>query len=124
MDNLTERDLRGVCYRPGKPTLADYDEAIRDLQEGRDQIASGSLMGCDICGDSGHAPQDAICLHDPLLLARQWTAATSVWCCYHCGYVATNDAEAKAHFGRNEFDAAACLVRDHLNDTLPIAKDV
>jgi hypothetical protein len=98
----------GVCYRLGKPTIADYNEAITDLMAARRQIKSGSLMGCSIRGDSGHAPQDALCHHDPLLLARKWAAATNVWQCYHCGYVATNDAEAREHFGATEFDAASC----------------
>jgi hypothetical protein len=101
-------DYRGVCYRPGTPTIADYNEAITDLLAARRQIKSGSLMGCSICGDSGHAPQDG-CRHDPLLLARQWAAATSVWACYHCGYVATNDEEAREHFGRpGEFARPSC----------------
>lgn len=100
-------DQRGVCYRPGKPTISDYNEAITDLLAAKHQLQSGSLMGCDICGDSGHAAQDG-CRHDPLVLARQWAAATAVWQCYHCGYVATNDTEARAHFGRNEYAAPAC----------------
>ena len=107
-----EAIVQGVCYRKGKPTIADYNEAITDLLAARRQLKSGSLMGCSVCGDSGHAPQDG-CHHDPLVLARQWAAATSVWQCYHCGYVATNDAEAREHFGAGEHEQAACLHSGH-----------
>lgn len=100
--------VKGVCYREGKPTVADYNEAITDLLAARRQLKSGSLMGCAVCGDSGHAVQDG-CHHDPLMLARKWAAATSVWQCYHCGYVATNDAEAREHFGAHEGVEASCL---------------
>lgn len=97
----------GVCYRPGHPTLADYNEAITDLLCARRQLKSGDQMGCAVCGDSGHAAQDG-CHHDPLILARQWTAAESVWACWHCGFTATTAEEARAHFGPNEFHPAAC----------------
>lgn len=100
-------NYRGVCYREAKLTIADYDEAIADLRAARRQLKTGSLMGCSICGDSGHAPQDG-CYHDPLFLARQWTAATGIWRCWHCGFVATNEAEAVEHFGRNELERAVC----------------
>jgi len=33
-----------------------------------------------------------------------------VFVCYHCGYVAYSDAEAKAHFGASEDEVARCLV--------------
>lgn len=101
------QDMRSVCYRPGKPTIADYNEAIESLLAAKHQLQSGSLMGCDVCGDSGHAAQDG-CHHDPLLLARQWVAATRVWQCYHCGFTATNDEEAREHFGKSEHQATAC----------------
>lgn len=100
-------DYRGVCYRPGKPTIADYDQAIESLQAAREQLRMGDLMGCGVCGDTGHAPQDG-CHHDPLILARQWAAATAVWQCYHCGFIATNDQEAREHFGKDEFEQPAC----------------
>lgn len=111
MSELSIRALQyiasGVCYRGGKPTVADYDEAIADLTSAKQQLQSASLMGCFICGDSGHAVQDG-CHHDPLVLARKWAAATKVWQCWHCGFVATNGDEARAHFGNNELDVAAC----------------
>lgn len=112
-----EAVVQGVCYRKGKPTVADYNEAITDLLAARRQLKSGSLMGCAVCGDSGHAVQDG-CHHDPLVLARKWAAATSVWQCYHCGFVATNDAEALEHFGAGEHEQAECISRaDHLKES-------
>lgn len=103
-----EAVVQGVCYRQGKPTVEDYDEAIADLTSAKEQLLSASLMGCFVCGDSGHAVQDG-CHHDPLVLARKWASATSVWQCYHCGFVATNDAEAREHFGAGDHEQAACL---------------
>ena len=44
-------EVRGVCYRTGKPTIADYNEAITDLLAAKHQLQSGSLMGCGICGE-------------------------------------------------------------------------
>lgn len=114
-------DTVGVCYRQGKPTIADYNEAITDLLAAKHQLRSGSLMGCDICGDSGHAAQDG-CRHDPLLLARQWAAATRVWVCFHCGFIASNEEEAKGHFGHNEFEAASCLTPATAPDREAIAR--
>ena len=115
---MSEDDLdpRGVCYRDGPLTIADYEEAIECLLAAKRQIESGSLMGCDVCGDSGHAPQDG-CHHDPLLLARKWTAATSVWQCWHCGFVATNEEEANEHFGRKYTDDPACF--EHADPRTP-----
>ena len=103
-----EAVVQGVCYRQGKPTVEDYDEAIADLTSAKEQLLSASLMGCFVCGDSGHAVQDG-CHHDPLVLARNWAAATCVWQCYHCGFVATNHSEARAHFGAGDHEQAVCL---------------
>ena len=114
-DKEREAVVAGVCYRKGKPTIADYNEAISDLLAARRQLKSGSLMGCDVCGDSGHAAQDG-CHHDPLILARQWASATGVWQCYHCGFIATNDKEARNHFGANDTVAPICQRGEHRKD--------
>ena len=95
-----------VCYREGPITAADYDETIAALQDAKRAIEDSDFMGCAICGDSGHSAQS--CHHNPLILARQWARATRVWACYHCGFVATNDDEARAHFGRTDEDVPAC----------------
>ena len=42
-------------------------------------------------------------------VGRKVAAATRLWQCYHCGFIATNDEEAKEHFGRNEGDQPSCL---------------
>jgi hypothetical protein len=98
----------GVCYREGPITDADYVEAIEDLQRAREQ-AKVLHICCSICEDTGHSA--ASCHHNPLILARQWAAATKVWNCYHCGFVATNDVEAREHFGASDQEPAACLVK-------------
>lgn len=98
-----------VCYRDTWAS-EDYDEAIADLMNAkkqRESIARGeSQLECEVCGDSGHTVGQ--CHHDPLLLARKWTAATAVYVCYHCGLVCKNDEEAREHFGKNEHEPAKC----------------
>jgi hypothetical protein len=103
----TDESLYGVCYKSGEPTLADYDEAIKDLRAARRELKSGDKRwGCSICTDSGHSAD--MCHHNPLLLARQWAKAKGVWQCWHCGFIATNDADAVEHFGKSEQDIAKC----------------
>lgn len=36
----------------------------------------------------------------------------SVWRCWHCGFVATNEVEARAHFGPNAAHPAECQMKD------------
>src|SRR5690606_34399800 len=64
------------------------------------------IPGCFICEDSGHTAEN--CHHNPLLLARSYAQATKIWCCYHCGFVAHNDEEAREHFGPDDQSEAAC----------------
>jgi hypothetical protein len=101
---------KGVCYRDGPLTLADYNDAIEALTNARDQIASqerGEYQpGCSVCSDSGHTA--STCHHNPLILARQWATATAVYVCWHCGFIATTSAEAQEHFGANDQEEAAC----------------
>lgn len=110
-----DESMYGVCYRTGEPTVADYDDAIQALRAARRDLKKNDHMGCSICGDSGHS--FSTCHHNPLLLARQWAQATRVWQCYHCGFIATNDEEAREHFGRTENDTAACFVSTPSQET-------
>ena len=94
-----------VIYRE-ELTVDDYNEAIAALEDARGQLRPDG-HNCAICHDSGH--QAFECHHNPLLVARQWARATSVYQCWHCGYVATNDAEAAAHFGKTDEEVAKCV---------------
>lgn len=96
--------MASVVYRTGSITRKDYDEAIEALQQARDQVDG---YGCGVCGDSGHTPET--CHHNPLILARRYAAATDIYVCYHCGFVAHNDEEAVEHFGQNDSQVAKCL---------------
>lgn len=100
-----EKFSPSVVYRDTL-TPADYDEAIDALHQAKQQ--PGMLqLGCSICHDSGHTAEH--CHHNPLLLARKWVAATSIYRCYHCGFVALNDDEARAHFGNADDEVARCV---------------
>lgn len=100
--------MGSVCYRQGRLTVEDYDEAIQDLQLARAQLIGGEVTNCAVCEDGDHTSES--CHHNPLVLARRWARATRVTCCYHCGYIAYTDEEAKAHFGSSETEVARCLV--------------
>ena len=111
---MTSELKPSVCYRHPSgtwpdvwPTDEDYAEAIAALQDARTQLRPDGGH-CSVCGDSGH--QAFECHHNPLLLARKWTKATGVWCCWHCGFTATDEKEARSHFGANEDEPAACQV--------------
>lgn len=98
-------DLRSVVYRDGPITDEDYDEAIEALYRAKRQPEQLHL-GCSICEDSGHTA--SICHHNPLAMARKYAAATGVWSCYHCGYVAHNDEEGVEHFGPHSQEHPVC----------------
>ncbi|WP_445222227.1 hypothetical protein ACKWRH_21465 [Bradyrhizobium sp. Pa8] len=98
--------LKSVVHRRGPLTAADYREAISDLARAMVQEQVKHIC-CSVCEDTGHTAEQ--CEHNPLVLARKWSQATRVWCCYHCGFVATNDEEARDHFGFNEQVKAKCL---------------
>ncbi|WP_293385600.1 hypothetical protein, partial [Phenylobacterium sp. SCN 70-31] len=100
-------DMWSVVYRPGPPTVEDYDEAITALRNAQTALTYGDSMGCRVCEDSGHSA--AYCHHNPLLLARKWAAASRFWQCWHCGFVARNDEEGRAHFGQHDGEGPACL---------------
>lgn len=106
-----EENMTSVCYRTGRLTEADYDEAIKDLeqarQQERDRMAGRGAAFCAICEDGDHTAES--CHHNPLVLARRMAAASGVWNCYHCGYVAYNDEEARAHFGNHDDEVVKCL---------------
>lgn len=95
-----------VIYREGRPTAADYLEAIEALTLAAQQLQPDG-RSCNVCGDSGH--QAFECHHNPLLVARKWTRATGVYHCWHCGFVATNEKEAVAHFGTSDDEVARCI---------------
>lgn len=104
-ETVSHEHLISVVHRRGSLTKDDYREAISDLARAMVQDEVRHIC-CSVCEDTGHTAET--CHHNPLLLARQWSQATSVWCCYHCGFVATNDAEAREHFGFNEQVKAKC----------------
>lgn len=83
-----------------------YDTVIEDLKLARQDLIDKNTMGCSYCGSSDHTHD--YCHHNVLLLARRWAAATRVWQCYHCGYIATNDEEGREHFGLNETYPPKC----------------
>jgi len=100
--------LKSVVHRRGPLTETDYREAIGDLARAmvQDQVRH---ICCSICEDTTHTAE--ACDHNPLRLARLWSQATSVWCCYHCGFVATSDEDARDHFGYNSQVKPKCLRR-------------
>lgn len=108
---MNSESTASVCYRTGRLTFTDYDEAIDDLQAARRQAIElergGGASGCAVCSDGDHTAES--CHHNPLVLARRWAAARGMWNCYHCGYIAYNDEEAKAHFGTTEDEVAKCI---------------
>jgi hypothetical protein len=108
----------GVCYRDGWGDI-DYVEAISDLRNAyfqrRSMRRGEPQTGCMVCGDSGHTVET--CHHDPLQLARKWTAASAVFTCFHCGVVCTTTEEAVAHFGRSEDEITKCL-RERLDSRM------
>ena len=107
---MVDESMMGVIYRAGPLTVADYDEAIADLTNARDQIASmdrnEAQRGCDVCCDSGHTAEH--CHHNPLIVARRRIDDEHAWRCYHCGFVARTSEAAQQHFGKSERDLAAC----------------
>lgn len=109
-EDVTE-SMFSVCYRTNKPTIADYDEAIKDLENAKTDLRwkrdGFGIPTCFVCEDGGHTA--ATCHHNPLLLSRQWAKATEVWQCWHCGFIATNEQEAVDHFGKTEDEVANCL---------------
>jgi hypothetical protein len=105
-------DNIGPIYRKRKPTVSDYDEVIADLQAARDDLArSDWSQGCSVCGDSGCASD--ICHHNALVAARAWVREQGRYRCYHCGFVAETDEQAREHFGNSEDEVAKCL-RDRI----------
>jgi len=97
--------LKSVVHRRGMMTREDYREAIADLARAMVQDEVKHIW-CSVCEDTGHTAET--CDHNPLRLARLWSEATRVWRCYHCDYTATNDAEAREHFGVSDRDLPKC----------------
>lgn len=67
-----EQVEKSVVYREGPLTVEDYDEAIEDLKNGREQLLSlerGEYQpACRVCEDTGHL--HCSCHHNPLVVAR------------------------------------------------------
>jgi hypothetical protein len=106
MSDMDVNDYRpGVLYRPGRPSREDYEESIADLRDAMTQLAPDG-DNCAVCHDSGHQAWE--CHHNPLVMARKAVALESAWRCFHCDAVFTDEDAARAHFGRNEFEDAAC----------------
>lgn len=103
---MTEPDMRSVVYREGPLTADDYAEAIADLERATKQDECRSMC-CSVCEDTGHTAEH--CHHNPLVLARRYAAATKIYVCFHCGYEARNEDEARAHFGATEDEVARCI---------------
>lgn len=115
-ETVSHEHLKSVVHRRGPLTKADYSEAIGDLKRARMQDRIAHIC-CSVCEDTGHTAES--CNHNPLVLARKWSEATSVWCCYHCGFVATNEEEARDHFGFNEQVPSKCRRRPRPIETAP-----
>lgn len=99
-------EMFSAVHRAGPMTAEDYDEVIADMRRAKRALVKGDNMGCAVCEDSGHSA--AQCHHNALRLARLWSRATGLWQCAHCGYIATNDEECRAHFGATDEDVPAC----------------
>ena len=101
-----------VCYRDDWTEEA-YDEAIEALGAAKQQLLSEARgeyqPGCAVCSDSGHIASS--CHHNPLILARRWATAMHIHTCYHCGFIATTEDEARQHFGKCDDEVAECLAR-------------
>jgi hypothetical protein len=67
--------LPTVVHRTGRPTVADYDEAIETLRIAKTQIVMDG-KNCAVCHDSGHQAWE--CHHNPLVRAR-WAVLYEAW---------------------------------------------
>lgn len=84
-----------------------YNKAMNAMASARTQLQPDG-ENCAVCGDTDH--QAFECHHNPLVLARKWESATSVYRCFHCGFVAKDEASAIAHFGsKNESRDPSCV---------------
>jgi hypothetical protein len=99
-----------VVYRNGDLTPADYDEAIRLLQDARSQIEPNGYF-CAVCSDSGHQAWE--CHHNPLVMARRAVQKQCTWRCFHCGEAFFDYASAEEHFGKKDDGPCACIASTH-----------
>lgn len=97
-----------VIFRPGRPTAADYDEAIDLLTAARGQLEPDG-RGCAVCHDSGHQAWE--CHHNPLVVAREAHFDQAYWICFHCGleFSQAEYAAAEEHFGKTPEGVADCV---------------
>jgi hypothetical protein len=69
--NEMHEPIPSVVHRTGRPTFADYEEAIADLQHAQIQLEPDG-QNCSVCHDSGHQAWE--CHHNPLIRARMAVA--------------------------------------------------
>jgi hypothetical protein len=103
---------QSVVYRIGALTIDDYDEAIRNLTDARDQIKRDELAyGCGYCGSDDHHPN--VCHHNPLVRAREAVGQLNRehWRCFHCGevFAACESVQAREHFGFRGMRVPRCF---------------
>ena len=100
---------RRTVSGPVELSLADYDEAILNLTEARNQIARGwQDRGCGYCGSEEHQPN--ACRFNPLVVAHP-SQRPEIWRCYHCcaTFAADELPAARAHFGLTYTELPTCV---------------
>jgi hypothetical protein len=97
-----------------KITTAHYSEVIHRLQLGLEQLRSMNRREaqncCAVCGDNGHTAEG--CWYfNPLHLTLVGIEALvgSLYKCFHCGAVYTDEESARHHFGKTPDSPAECL---------------
>ena len=96
----------GPIYRTGRPSAADYTDAIEALEDARRQLEPDGAH-CSVCGDGGHQAWE--CHHNPLAMARRAAQQQATWRCFHCGAEFTDAEAAAEHFGDRDDPAPACV---------------
>lgn len=103
-----------VIYRTGRPTQADYTDAIIALVAGMSQLEPDG-DNCHVCHDSGHQAWE--CHHNPLVMAKRAAQARAMegtaipWRCFHCSQVFHTVEDAREHFGKDPRVVAECRRR-------------
>jgi len=86
-------------------TREQYHKAIKSLNAGMTQLKPDG-KGCSICGDNGH--QAWQCLQNPLFMMQQTWSALTVWRCFHCNAIFTDEEKAAEHFGDSSSELPLC----------------
>lgn len=95
----------GVLANPVRLTHDDYAVAMDAIMAGMGQLEPDGKP-CAICGDSGHQAWE--CHHNPVAVMKEAAKLQTYYRCYHCGFVATADAEAMEHFGEMDTERPLC----------------